>query len=180
MSTRVRWSIVIMLTVTTLVCVTRHLNTAQAKPPHSMHALPSGSGECQEDIDCGDEDPCTSDICFVSTISDIEPPGGSSGICVHRNNGACDEQGACCLDDGAQCIEATELCCKDVGGTYQGDGSLCLGDVNLNNVDDACERCGTGLCGDGVGGVMGMGMFPFMLLGLGVMKLRLSRTRRRE
>jgi hypothetical protein len=46
--------------------------------------------------------------------------------------------GACCQGDGG-CLETTELNCQSIGGTYQGDGSVCLGDGNGNGTDDACE-----------------------------------------
>jgi hypothetical protein len=45
--------------------------------------------------------------------------------------------GACCLEDGC-CETTTELNCIDVAGTYNGDGTECLGDVNNDGIDDAC------------------------------------------
>ena len=46
--------------------------------------------------------------------------------------------GACCLSDGS-CLDVTASACSLVGGAYQGDGTVCLGDGDQNGVDDACE-----------------------------------------
>jgi len=49
--------------------------------------------------------------------------------------------GACCWPDGSCTIETFDDC-EDpggVGGTYLGDNTVCLGDANSNNIDDACE-----------------------------------------
>ena len=45
---------------------------------------------------------------------------------------------ACCLDDGI-CMDIDPLCCDDLGGT-PGYADMCLGDLNGNNIDDACEE----------------------------------------
>jgi hypothetical protein len=45
-------------------------------------------------------------------------------------------QGACCLVDGT-CVEATQVDCVDMGGTYNGDGSLCV-DASCPPAAGAC------------------------------------------
>jgi len=46
---------------------------------------------------------------------------------------------ACCLPDG-ECVDVDPLCCDDVGGVPSPIGEPhCLGDLNGNGVDDACE-----------------------------------------
>jgi hypothetical protein len=44
---------------------------------------------------------------------------------------------SCCLPGGA-CLMIDALCCDDLGGT-PGFSPTCLGDLNGNNIDDACE-----------------------------------------
>ncbi len=53
--------------------------------------------------------------------------------------------GACCLTDGS-CQEGTEDQCITAGGEWLGAESLCLGDNNGNDIDDACEEVTTGAC----------------------------------
>jgi hypothetical protein len=56
------------------------------------------------------------------------------------------EDGACCLNDG-DCASTDAVVCRLLGGTYLGDGSVCLGDANTNGIDDACEfDCAAGDC----------------------------------
>ncbi|MCK4341914.1 MAG: hypothetical protein KAY37_09355 [Phycisphaerae bacterium] len=60
---------------------------------------------------------------------------------------------ACCLPDGS-CLEIDLLCCDDLGGV-PGYEPLCLGDLNGNGIDDACEApeaccMEDGTCVDGV------------------------------
>lgn len=52
--------------------------------------------------------------------------------------GGPDETGACCFDDGS-CLTTTATDCANQGGTFQGVGTVCLGDGNGNFIDDACE-----------------------------------------
>jgi len=47
-------------------------------------------------------------------------------------------EGACCLTTG-ECIITTESDCNSQGGTYLGDHTVCLGDLNSNGINDACE-----------------------------------------
>ncbi|MEW5795739.1 MAG: hypothetical protein AB1772_05200 [Candidatus Zixiibacteriota bacterium] len=56
--------------------------------------------------------------------------------------------GACCYPNGS-CAVVTQAACVGgpAGGTYLGDGTVCLGDANGNGVDDACEGVApTGAC----------------------------------
>jgi hypothetical protein len=46
---------------------------------------------------------------------------------------------ACCLRDGT-CIDVDSQTCLQRGGTPQGPGTKCLGDLNGNGIDDACEE----------------------------------------
>jgi len=52
--------------------------------------------------------------------------------------GACGGMQACCVDTGA-CYLADEACCLANGHTPKGSGSVCLGDVDADGTDDACE-----------------------------------------
>ncbi len=55
---------------------------------------------------------------------------------------------ACCFSDGT-CQDLDPLCCIQRGGTPQGAGSVCLGDLDGNNVDDACESPRGACCYNG-------------------------------
>ncbi|MFH2056248.1 MAG: dockerin type I repeat-containing protein, partial [bacterium] len=46
---------------------------------------------------------------------------------------------ACCFQDGS-CQNLDPTCCLAFGGTPQGAGTVCLGDNDGNNIDDACEQ----------------------------------------
>ncbi len=51
-----------------------------------------------------------------------------------------DPTGACCDPDGPfRCTPATELVCLQYNGTFLGPDTVCLGDLNQNDIDDACE-----------------------------------------
>jgi len=50
-----------------------------------------------------------------------------------------DELGACCVPDG-RCLEIGREYCEYLGGTFSGEGTMCLGDQNGNGIDDACEH----------------------------------------
>jgi len=53
---------------------------------------------------------------------------------------ACTEPEACCLDEGA-CAEVAPLCCEQMGGWPSPIGEPhCLGDLNSNGIDDACDE----------------------------------------
>ncbi|UCE67455.1 MAG: IPTL-CTERM sorting domain-containing protein [Candidatus Zixiibacteriota bacterium] len=71
--------------------------------------------------------------CPASVLEDYS---GTTIDSVHLQQGPPPPTGACCLPDGS-CIEETEVGCWGIG-TYQGDGTVCLGDGNGDGVDDAC------------------------------------------
>lgn len=59
-------------------------------------------------------------------------PQGAGSICTQPT--------ACCLPDGS-CVMVDPLCCDEMGGTPSPIGAqACLGDLNQNGVDDACEK----------------------------------------
>lgn len=72
--------------------------------------------------------------CPGSQISDYS---GTTIDTIRWQQGPPPPTGACCLPDGS-CIEETEVGCWGIG-TYQGDGTVCLGDNNDDGVDDACH-----------------------------------------
>ncbi len=47
--------------------------------------------------------------------------------------------GACCLEDGS-CIDTDREDCNSLGGTFKGPGTMCLGDLNNNGINDACDH----------------------------------------
>ncbi|HRX85015.1 MAG TPA: GEVED domain-containing protein, partial [Phycisphaerae bacterium] len=51
---------------------------------------------------------------------------------------ACTAPLACCLPDGS-CVDVDPRCCDDLGG-IPGYTPSCLGDLNANGTDDACEQ----------------------------------------
>ena len=55
------------------------------------------------------------------------------------------QTGACCYPDGT-CSDETSQNCTNLGGTFQGIGTACLGDNNGNGIDDACEVIDTVVC----------------------------------
>ncbi|MFQ5410786.1 MAG: dockerin type I domain-containing protein [Phycisphaerae bacterium] len=73
--------------------------------------------------------------CFVTTAADCAQQGGQ-----YLGDGTvCGGQQACCLADGT-CIDADVSCCQLLhGGTPQGAGTACLGDLDGNGIDEACE-----------------------------------------
>ena len=89
--------------------------------------------------------------CAVLTQSKCLSGGGlylgDGSVCLGDNDGdgrddACEtptKRGACCWPNGT-CSVVTQDKCVTNGGTYLGDGSPCLGDLNGNGTDDACER----------------------------------------
>lgn len=55
---------------------------------------------------------------------------------------------ACCLTAGG-CSDLTPFDCDEAAGYPMGDGTACLGDGNLNGLDDACEATGGCCIADG-------------------------------
>jgi hypothetical protein len=69
--------------------------------------------------------------------SQLEDYSGATVNTIRWQQGPPPPTGACCLPDGS-CTEETEVGCWGIG-TYQGDGTICLGDNNGDGVDDACH-----------------------------------------
>jgi len=86
-------------------------------------------GCCMPDGSCMDLDP----LCCAQLGGTPQGAGTScSAVTI-----------ACCLTDGS-CKDVDPLCCDDVGGTPSPWGAaVCLGDINGNGVDDACEMTDT-------------------------------------
>ncbi len=61
--------------------------------------------------------------------------GGSSIV-----GGTCSAPQGCCFQSGT-CQNLDPVCCQAQGGTPLGAGNNCLGDLDGNGHDDACERC---------------------------------------
>ena len=56
--------------------------------------------------------------------------------------------GACCLPEGGCSVEYDVTCEYELGGTFLGEGTECLGDLNGNGFDDGCEPAGACCLGD--------------------------------
>jgi hypothetical protein len=84
-------------------------------------------GCCFDNGTCLDVDP----LCCDDLGGTAQGPGTA---CV-------DTTIACCLQDGSgDCVDTDPLCCDDIGGIESPIGaSYCLGDLNGNDIDDACE-----------------------------------------
>ncbi len=54
-----------------------------------------------------------------------------------------EEDQACCFPTFPTCFPFTESECLSNGGTPLGIGTFCRGDINGNQIDDACEGCPT-------------------------------------
>jgi hypothetical protein len=113
--------------------------------PDCVGLCPDPADVCQLDAsgincDCLPPAPtgacCLADgSCIVTTASDCQNQGGS----YQGDNTACLGDEACCLPDGS-CVVVDKLCCENVmGGQAQGAGSVCLGDLDGNGIDDACD-----------------------------------------
>ncbi len=84
---------------------------------------------CEEPEAC-----CLPDgTCIMALVHDCFNMGGIP----HGPGSQCTQPESCCLPDGT-CLETDPLCCDDIGGT-PGYTLHCLGDLNGNQVDDACE-----------------------------------------
>jgi hypothetical protein len=79
---------------------------------------------------------------------------GDGTACQGDGNGngvddACEglvPSGACCWPNGT-CSIVSQVACTNGAGTYMGDNTFCLGDLDGNGVDDACEQVQTtGAC----------------------------------
>lgn len=66
----------------------------------------------------------------------------STGTYTLHVSDCSDPQGACCEPDGPfRCVPTTELTCIEFNGSFLGPDTVCLGDLNQNGRDDACEVC---------------------------------------
>ncbi len=74
-----------------------------------------------------DGNECTADICT-----------GSAVTCFHVDTGLC---GACCLASKACDDPILALTCSNRGGTFLGEGTICLGDSDGDGSDDQCDNC---------------------------------------
>lgn len=108
-------------------CVNMHQGTPQG-PGTACTALEPC---CMTDGSCQNLDP----LCCASAGGTPQGAGSAcSGLTI-----------ACCLPAGG-CMDVDPLCCDDLGGTPSPTGAPnCLGDLNGNGVDDACETP-TGAC----------------------------------
>lgn len=75
---------------------------------------------------------------FGGEIDHCNSQGGGPKSCMYDITFACEHEGACCQD--GTCSSAVPDDCADLGGTYQGDDTVCEGDADLDGTD--------GLCGD--------------------------------
>jgi len=127
--------------------------------PGTMCTQPEGC--CLDDGTCINVDPlCCDELGGTPQGPDTrctQPEGCclDDGACVDVDPLCCDELGgtpqgpgtqcsantvACCLNDGG-CVDVDPLCCYDLGGVPSPIGApACMGDLNGNGVDDACEE----------------------------------------
>ena len=124
----------------------------EGPPPTEACCLPDGSCMMALDVDClamggvpqGPGTVCTTSqaCCFPNdTCAMVDPLccGDLGGTVVA---GACSGMQACCDDATGACYMADEACCLANGHTPKGAGTVCLGDLDANGVDDACEPSG--------------------------------------
>jgi hypothetical protein len=142
---------------------------------NELGGTPQGAGTactaleacCLPDGSCQDLDP----LCCIDLGGQPQGPGSQctaaqaccmqDGSCSDLDPLCCEEMGgtpqgtgtsctsaqACCLPDGS-CQMVDPLCCDDLGGTPSSFSSTCLGDINGNGVDDACEEPNGACCYD--------------------------------
>lgn len=109
----------------------------------TLGGTPRGAGTfCLGDNDLsGVDDFCEEACCLPSVVCMVQ----EVGTCL-ANGGvpqgfftACTANEACCLPGGF-CLDMDPLCCDELGGITQGAGTFCMGDLDLNGVDEACEN----------------------------------------
>lgn len=148
------------------IYVVAHETGHNCGSPHTHDYIPE-IDSCG-DFDLDDEDRCEgADSGTIMSYCHL-CPGGMSNIVLsfhqevqvqinnYLSNGItcsldCEEielLGACC--DGQMCTELTESMCSDSGGTYWGDGTICLNNICVPQ-HGACCLDGTGLCVDDIG-----------------------------
>lgn len=80
---------------------------------------------CLQDGSCQDLDP----LCCVQLGG---TPQGAGTACSAATI-------ACCMPDGT-CMDVDPLCCDELGGFVSPYSNSCMGDLNQNTIDDACEE----------------------------------------
>lgn len=91
---------------------------------------------------CDDDDGAglTSLVTFAATLNQcykIRIGSFTNGVTGPRTAVLTEETGACCNLLGG-CSQQTSCECQVSGGTFLGNGSACLGDLDMNGIDDAC------------------------------------------
>jgi len=138
-------------------CVNIDLACCQAQGGTPIGTFCSGQEQaacCFQEADgtfgCVETDPACCQIVFGGT------PGPAGSIC--------EPEGACCFDangDGVSesCLILSEICCEQIGGTFEGPdtacigrGACCLSDGSCINIDGVC-------CDDLGGNFLGAGNF---------------------
>ncbi len=76
-------------------------------------------------------------FCKELTMQECLTQGGSDVVMV--SPGKCGTVGACCFPDGT-CREMAPGCCECMGGDPLGPQTRCLGDLNSDGTDDACQE----------------------------------------
>ncbi len=106
-------------------CPGSKLEGASGTDTLTVHMETGGVPECVGGCPPGE-------VCVDTQVVDLD---GTVRICC-----TCEPEptGGCCLGDGT-CVVVTQPNCGAMGGTYLGDGTPCLGDADMNGVDDACE-----------------------------------------
>lgn len=111
---------------------------------------------CFPNGDCLDRDPVCCSVLGGVAVSDTlcgDPDTGCclpNGDCIGSYHPCCVLEGgvphtgkictkpeACCSPEG-DCANIDPLCCADIGGRGQGFDTVCLGDVQGDDCDDAC------------------------------------------
>ncbi len=106
-------------------------------PPNANDCCEIGAGGF-----AGCNDPtCCDEVCFNDLSCCLgEWDAGCVALAESIGSCGCGLQG-CCFGDGS-CQELSQTACIDAGGTPSGLGTVCLGDNDLNGVDDLCDACG--------------------------------------
>lgn len=109
-------------------------------------------GECDHltEIGCSEDGGCSSKpglsvICLTDLLV-----GETYWIQISSGNAAaqrsyllqydCNCPGACCLPPPGNCTTQTDTDCAAMGGGYAGPGTTCVGDLNDDTLEDACEQ----------------------------------------
>ncbi len=116
--------------------------------------IPGPTGSVCGQFNCDTPGACCAPVgCFHAPPSQCLPPGIFKGFGT-----SCTEPGicgppteACCVEGGARCVDTDpSSCVEQFDGLPLGQGTLCEGDSDNDNVDDACQQdepcedCGPG------------------------------------